>query len=275
MLLTLTLLLVLLYIACTNCTIHYSTLSFCMAHQMAFLGSQRNAFSREKKFNFLFLIRCFFCNCLRMSIASVVPQPSMKQNCMSSINTLSLIIFSITLSIPLKESLIEEFKTSLVTSYQSITFSFVDIDDNTIFLVKWDGVISYHVISKVSNQPYTRINGSLQHLSNGSQGSSSFAIFHLDNSFCHYLNSYEYGRANNSISSQVLRKRTLHSENVYSVVSKQPSSSIERLPESSLTHLSATTSWLSLLNCSEILRMPFIPGFRSENFFTSAVFFAV
>ena len=40
-------------------------------------------------------------------------------------------------------------------------------------------------------------------------------------------------------------------------------------------YLSPTISWMSLLNCFEILKMSFIPGFWSENFFTSAVFSAV
>ena len=70
-----------------------------------------------------------------------------------------------------------------------------------IFPVRLDGTISYHVISKVSNQRYTSITTSLQHLHNYSWGSSSFAIFHLDNSFCHHFDSYEYGRANNGVSS--------------------------------------------------------------------------
>ena len=63
-------------------------------------------------------------------------------------------------------------------------------------------------------------------------------------------------------------KKTLHSEAAHSVVSSK-----ERLPESSLTHLSPTTSWLFFLNCFAILKMSSIPGFRSENFFSSAVFF--
>ena len=47
---------------------------------------------------FLVLSKMFFCQ--SMNIASVVPRPGMKPNCMSSIEILSLMIFSITLSIP-------------------------------------------------------------------------------------------------------------------------------------------------------------------------------
>ena len=57
--------------------------------------------------------------------------------------------------------MIKEFKTSVVTSYQGITFPFVDVDGKTIFPVRWDGSIYYHVISKVIDQPYTSITGSL------------------------------------------------------------------------------------------------------------------
>ena len=71
---TLTLLLVLLYIACTNRTIHSSMPRFCMAHQITFLGTQSNALSRSTKarHRFWFLSTWFSCNCLRMNTASIV-----------------------------------------------------------------------------------------------------------------------------------------------------------------------------------------------------------
>ena len=103
------------------------------------------------------------------------------------------------------QDMIKEFKTSVVTSYQSITSPFLDIDNKTIFSVRWDGTIPYHVICKVSDQLYTSITGSLQHFINYSRGSHRFAIFHLDNSFRHHFDSYVYGRANGSVRSQVLR----------------------------------------------------------------------
>ena len=145
MLLTLTLLLVFLYIACTNYIIHSSMPCFCMAHQITFFGTRSNAFSRSTKvkYNFLFLARCLSCklsedeyyiNCLRMNIASVVPSPDMKPNCMSSMNTLSLMIFSITLNY--FHDMIKEFKTSVVIPYQSITLPLVEVDDKTIFSVR-------------------------------------------------------------------------------------------------------------------------------------------
>ena len=44
--------------------------------------------------------------------------------------------------------MIKEFKTSVVTSYRSITFPLVDVDDNTIFPVRWDGTISYMSLAR-------------------------------------------------------------------------------------------------------------------------------
>ena len=147
----------LLYIACTNRTIHSSMPSFRMAHQMTFLGTRSNASrSTNAKYNFLFLARCFSCNCLSMNIASVVPRPGMKPNCMSSIEILSLMVRN-------------------------------------------------HVIGKVSDQPCTSITRCLQHFRYYSRGTSSFASFHLGDSFHHHLNIYMYGRVNNRVSSQVLR----------------------------------------------------------------------
>ena len=103
--------------------------------------------------------------------------------------------------------MIKEFKTSVIIPSQIINFPFVDVDGKTILLVRWDGTIFYHVISKVSDQSYTSITGSLQHFSNYSRGISSFAIFHLHSSFRHHFDCYEYGRANsnNRVSSQVLK----------------------------------------------------------------------
>ena len=174
MLLTLTLLLVLFYIACTNRTIHSSVLSFRMAHQMTFLGTRSNAFTRSTnaKYNFLFLARCFSCNCRSMNIASVVPRPGMKPNCMYSIEILSLMIFFITLDS--FHDMIKEFDTSVVTSLQSITFPFVNVDDEAIFPIRWNDTISYHVIGNVSDQPCTSITRRLQHFRYYSRGTSSF-----------------------------------------------------------------------------------------------------
>ena len=128
--------------------------------------------TENAKYNFLFLARG--CNCPSMNIASVVPQPGIKPNCMSSIEILSLMIFSITLSIPFM-TCIKEFETSVVTSLHSITFPFVNVDDEAIFPIRWNDTISYHVIGKVSDQPCTSITRRLQHFRYYSRGPSSFA----------------------------------------------------------------------------------------------------
>ena len=149
--------------------------SFRMAHQMTFLGTRSNAFSRSTnaKYNFLFLARCFSCNCLSMNIASVVPLPGMKPNCMSSIEILSLMIFSIT-----HDSFHDkEFETSV--SYLSPEHH---LNDEAIFPIRWNGTISYHVIGKVSDQPCTSITRRLQHFRYYSRGTSNFASFHLGDS---------------------------------------------------------------------------------------------
>ena len=101
--------------------------------------------------------------------------------------------------------MIKEFETSVVTSLQSITFPFVNVDDEAIFPIRWNDTISYHVIGKVSDQPCTSITRCLQHFCYYSRGTSSFVSFHLGDSFHHHLNIYMYGRANNRVSSQVLR----------------------------------------------------------------------
>ena len=75
--------------------------------------------------------------------------------------------------------MIKEFETSVVTSLQSITFPFVNVDDEAIFPIRWNDTISYHVIGKVSDQPCTSITRRLQHFCYYSRGTSSFASFHL------------------------------------------------------------------------------------------------
>ena len=152
--------------------------SFRMAHQMTFLGTRSNAFSRSTnaKYNFLFLARCFSCNCLRMNIASVVPRPGMKPNCMSSIEILSLMIFFYH-SLHSFHDMIKEFETSVVTSLQSITFPFVNVDDEAIFPIRWNDTISYHVIGKVSDQPCTSITRRLQPFCYYSRGDQQLCQF--------------------------------------------------------------------------------------------------
>ena len=123
-----------------------------------------------------------------------------------------------------------------------------------------DGFVPFHIISLArsatnctpSGMKYEvwDIIGSLQHFSNYFRGPSSFAIFHFDNNFHHHFNSYEYGKANNRVCSHVLRvPRELFVQKTLIVLlpSNLLGLIVNRLPESPLTHLSPTTSWLSLL----------------------------
>ena len=88
-------------------------------------------------------------------------------------------------------NMIKEFETPVVTSLQSITFSLCNM-----LMMKLssqsDGMtpFSYHAIGKVSDQPCTSIARRLQHFCYYSRGTSSFASFHLDDSFHHHLNIY-------------------------------------------------------------------------------------
>ena len=86
-------LLALEYIPCTRRTINSSTPSFLSAHQMTFLGTRSNAFSRSTKAmsSLLLAARYFSCSCLTTKIASVVPLPGTKPNLESSIDTTCLI----------------------------------------------------------------------------------------------------------------------------------------------------------------------------------------
>ena len=103
---TLTRLRALLYIACTRCTIHSLTPIFLIAHHKTFRGTRSNAFSRSTKaknrVRFLslrsFLDKNFSWSCRMMNIASVVPRPGTKANCISSMAIISRIIPSTILS---------------------------------------------------------------------------------------------------------------------------------------------------------------------------------
>ena len=103
---TLTRLRALLYIACTRRTIHSSTPTFLIAHHKTFRGTRSNAFSRSTKaknrVRFLslrsFLDKNFSWSCRMMNIASVVPRPGTKTNCISSMAIISRIIPSTVLS---------------------------------------------------------------------------------------------------------------------------------------------------------------------------------
>ena len=103
---TVTRLRALLYIACTRRTIHSSTPTFLIAHHKTFRGTRSNAFSRSTKaknrVRFLplrsYLDKNFSWSCLMMNIASGVPRPGTKANCISSMVIISRIIPSTILS---------------------------------------------------------------------------------------------------------------------------------------------------------------------------------
>ena len=172
----------LLYIACANRTIHSSMPSFRMAHQMTFLGTRSNAFSRSTnaKYNFLFLARCFSCNCLSMNIASAGHETKLHV-----INRDSFPDDFFYHSLDSFHDMIKEFETSVVTSFQCITFPFVNVDDEAIFTIRWNNTISYHVIGKVSDQPCTSIPDAFSISATIPEGPAAFASFHLGDSFHH------------------------------------------------------------------------------------------
>ena len=71
------------YMACTTLTNHSSTPITGRARHSAYRGTLSKTFS----------------NCLKIKIASVVPQPGPKPNCISSMLTVSRMMISTTLSI--------------------------------------------------------------------------------------------------------------------------------------------------------------------------------
>src|SRR5208282_1355933 len=81
-------------------TSHSSTLNFLSAHQTTSRGTLLKAFSRSTKAiqTSCFLARNFSCICRTINIASVVPLPDLKPNCIPLICTLSLTLISITRS---------------------------------------------------------------------------------------------------------------------------------------------------------------------------------
>ena len=85
-----------------------------------------------------------------MNIASVVPRPGMR----AKLHVINEYYFPDELfhhSLNSFQDMIKEFKTFVVTSYQSITFPFIDVDDKTVFPVRSDGTVSYHVICKAND----------------------------------------------------------------------------------------------------------------------------
>ena len=98
--------------------------------------------------------------------------------------------------------MVKEFERSEVTSGSSgqFPFPFVNVGDEAVLPVRWRVSISYHGISKVSNQPCASIAGGFQHFSNYPSRTSSFPTFHLLDCFQHHFNSYEDGRAYNRAS---------------------------------------------------------------------------
>ena len=83
-------------------------------HKTISLGALSKAFSKstKAKYRCFFLLRNFFCICLRINIASVVPRPGIKPNCISSIFICLLICFS--------SILIHQLQASAITSNQSL-----------------------------------------------------------------------------------------------------------------------------------------------------------
>ena len=103
---TLTRLCALLYIACTRRTIQSLTPTFLITHHKTFRGTRSNAFSRSTKaknrVRFLslrsFLDKNFSWTWRMTNIASLVPRPGTKANCISSMAIISWIIPSTILS---------------------------------------------------------------------------------------------------------------------------------------------------------------------------------
>ena len=89
------------YMACNTLTNHSGTPTTQRAHHNTFRGTLSKAFSKSTNaiYSFFFCARSFSWSCLRIKIASVVPQPEQKPNCISSMLTVSHMMFATNLSI--------------------------------------------------------------------------------------------------------------------------------------------------------------------------------
>ena len=98
---TLVLLLASTYMACTSLTNHSGTPTTLKAHFSSFRCTLLKAFSKLTNpiYSSLCFGRYFSWSSLRIKIASVVPGPGQKSNCISSVLTVSRMMFPTTLSI--------------------------------------------------------------------------------------------------------------------------------------------------------------------------------
>ena len=140
---TLTLLPVLLYVACTNCTIHSSTPSFRMAPDNFFSYSIECPLKVNKcDVQFPVISQMFFWQLSEdeCCINSVQTRHEVKFHAL--MNALSQMIFSITLSIPFK---------AWSRSLRPLYLPLIRLSPFP-FPVRWDGIISYVIASSATNR---------------------------------------------------------------------------------------------------------------------------
>src|SRR5579864_1883621 len=119
-----------------------------------------------------------------MNIASVVPLPGLKPNCMSSIDTFLLSLSSSTLSKNFHD-IVQQLNTSVRTTFKCITFSFVHTRHPTLPPVRWNLPFPYNCVAYIRDPKYTVFTCRLQHLYSYSRWTNSFPTLHFRNSCPH------------------------------------------------------------------------------------------
>ena len=96
---TCVLLLIPTYMACTTLTYHSSTPTTWRAHHSTFKALYQRPFpNQQMPYTVSCFARYFSWSCLRIKITAIVPQLGQKSNCISSLLTVSGMMFSTTLS---------------------------------------------------------------------------------------------------------------------------------------------------------------------------------
>ena len=170
--------------------VHSYIPNFCICHQRAVHGGQSEAFFRSTnaKDVFFFLCKYFFCSCLSMKMASIVPLPGIKPNDMLWIGTCFRIIVLRICSrifitsfhcLNLRPLQFPQDKASPFTLKRLMMYnrcqSFGTLPSYTIW--EWCYIINNSIVSSLNN------------VYDNTWVSSSFSSLHFVDPFRHHLSS--------------------------------------------------------------------------------------
>lgn len=166
----------------TACTSHSSTLDCRNDHCTTSLRTRLNAFYRSTKAKNrdCFFAKCFSINCLVMKMASFVPLPGVKLNCMLSVFTWARILRSKMCSITsIPWSM---FYRSVRTADQRVAFTFVERDESALSPIFKDRLFRYQQIAKVQKPLDTQALICRQHFCTDSWWTGGFSFLHSSQS---------------------------------------------------------------------------------------------